>query len=327
MSVAVQKAPQGMEGKGVNHSSGRRSLLIELGMQSPSSGVDTGEYLSMIDDTISRQENYLNASQEPGARGNEDHAYFGRMEFDRQIITEKGYDHQGSTSDQNSGLPDQATVRNMIGAYATKHGFHVGWDPHASVEGEVEHAHGTLPPVKEEEDALSAPITEHDALGVNAHAFGMDGTQVYGYSLADSDAVDFLAQAHHSIGADDMGHARAGAAQFGWMANRWMGTAYSQANDGGRDQRLAVDEGDWMAESMDNADFESTAAQKHQMVTSEGFRNLNNDRGSLASEMHRLGYTKDGGYTGRGPSNAAGGTMGDASTTGSAGVGEGGPTR
>ena len=312
MSVAIQKAPQGMEESAVDHSSGRRALLMELGMESQSTGVDTGTYLAMIDDKVTREENYLKASQAPGSRGNEDHAYFGRMEYDRRISMQKGYDHQGSSSDQNSGVPDQATVRNMIGAYATKRGFHVGWDPHASVEGEVEHANGSLPPPREME-TLSQPITEHDTLGVPAHAFGMDGTQVYGYSMADSDAIDFLTQAHHSIGADDLGSNRGGAAQFGWMSNRWLGTAYAQAHDGGSDQRLAVDEGEWLEQSLDNAEFTSTDAQKHQMVTSEGFRNLNNNRGALASEIHRLGYTKDGGYTGMGPQNAAGGTMGDAS--------------
>lgn len=286
-------------------SSGRSGLFMEFGMQHKSHGVDTGPYLQMIDDTAAREENYLNASQAPGSRGNEDGAYFGRMRYERKILGANGYDHQGASSDQSAGVPDQATVRNMVCAYATKHGFHVGYNPNVKVGDEIEHSgEFHLPPPKDDE-TLSAPITERDKLGVEAHAFGVDGTQVYGYGMADSDAVDFLTQAHHTIGGDDLGFNRAGAAQFGWKGNRWLGTAYSQAMDGGTDDRLAVDEGEWMDSTMEDSEFVSTASQKHQMVTSDGFRNLNNERGSLAREINQLGYTKDGGYTGNsgGPSD------------------------
>lgn len=286
---------------------------MELGLEKKSHGVDTGPYLQMIDDTAARQENYLNASQAPGSRGNEDGAYFGRMRHDRKIADERGYDHQGATSDQHEGVPDQATVRNMICAYATKHGFHVGYNPNAKVGDEIEHSGEFRLPPPRDDKTLSSPITEHDKLGVEAHAYGMDGSQVYGYGLADSDAVEFLTQAHHSIGADDLGFNRGGAAQFGWKSNRWLGTAYSQALDGGTSDRLAVDEGEWMDATLEESEFVSTASQKHQLVTSDGFRNLNNERGSLANEIHRLGYTKDGGYTGAGPENSAGSTPGDGS--------------
>tara|TARA_B110000196_G_scaffold81069_1_gene69815 strand:+ start:3855 stop:4832 length:978 start_codon:yes stop_codon:yes gene_type:complete len=263
---------------------GYNTFLFEqgLGGKNHPAGVDTSVYQSQRADIDKNEEMWMEYSRRQ--HGERDGNNSGRYERDPVIIREIGYSNEGAQTDVAG--PPMAMQRSLVQAYARKHGFHQGWNPFATVQGEVEASQGEL----RISSALQDGVDQGEGVYVNGEwlttemlaadeiSFGMDGLQKHGYQLPNGDQIMKRDAFHRRIGADDVGFDHGGHFRAGHKRMNFHTTLAQTAGDADK----KVDQADphytqSEQESVAQQPHEPTSNQNHRLAQGEGgSRNLPN---------------------------------------------------
>tara|TARA_B110000196_G_scaffold189481_1_gene162261 strand:+ start:445 stop:1473 length:1029 start_codon:yes stop_codon:yes gene_type:complete len=258
----------------VSEPHGWTALEYEMGLHHRplQHGVVVDDYLKNLKKNKARRDNLLRSTM---TFGSADGRNAGFMRKDSRYIRARGRDDitRGATEDGGRGMPSSYDVRNVHGGFASKHGFHEGYNPRVGITSQVEQHAGGVDKVPAVEQESLTRYSQSEMLYSGAMAHGMDGGQVYGAKRVDKDAIKEFVAASDRVSADEFGAGRGGRFQAGAKGSRWIRSAVSSMDDGGAFSKMPQDQGAYKEETVYDMGYEKDAANPHrQPATREGFR-------------------------------------------------------